>query len=110
MNFFCTNFDVIRQLSDELRRQADNVFVFESLLPKIAEQAVSKKFVVDRLSALVSLLPNCIERVCHRIHLELSMNEFQYELGLTSLSNYCATGEGLFHFFVFHERSGGAML
>ena len=81
VNFLCSHFNVVCQLSDEFRRETDNVLVFETLLPEITEQAVGKKFVVDGLRALVGLLPNCIERICHRIHLELSINEFQYELG-----------------------------
>ena len=68
VDFFGTDFDVIGQLSDQFRGQVYDVFVFESLKPKIPKQVFGENFVVDGLSTLGRLLSDCIQGVCQSLH------------------------------------------
>ena len=68
MNFFSANFDVVRQLSNELGREIDDIFVLEALLFEVAEEILGENLIVDGLSALCSLLTNGIQRMRKCFH------------------------------------------
>ncbi|MEN9809947.1 MAG: hypothetical protein RLZZ488_1514 [Pseudomonadota bacterium] len=72
MNFFCSDFDVVCELSNQFGRQTDDVFVFQSLKAKVTEKIFCENLVIQWLSALCSLLSDSVHCVHECFHRSLS--------------------------------------